>query len=217
MVFRDEFNSSALDGSRWSAAWDGITGIYGPVNSAETACYDSSNITFPGDGSLHFKLISKSASCKGAVRPYSGALIHSNAKYQYAYGYYEVRAYLPAATPGTIANWPAIWSDGQSWPTDGENDTMEGLSGQACYHFHSPSGSPGACAKGDFTGWHIFGSDWQPGSVTYYYDGVKVGQITSGITSSPEYLILDYTQGTWGGPTSIPAEMLVDYVRVWQH
>ncbi len=80
MVFRDEFNGSALDGSRWSAAWDGITGIYGPVNSAETACYDSSNITFPGDGSLHFKLISKSATCKGAVRPYSGALIHSNAK-----------------------------------------------------------------------------------------------------------------------------------------
>ncbi len=222
LIFRDEFNGTSLDSSKWSAAWDSITGIYGPVNTAETACYDSSNIVLPGDGSLHLQLESKQATCKGASRPYSGALIHSNAKYQFTYGYYEVRAFLPAASNGAIANWPAAWNNGQSWPADGENDTMEGLSGKACYHFHyavdsNTAGDTGACANGSFTGWHIFASDWEPGSVTYYYDGVQVGQITSGITSSPHYLILDYTQGSWGGPASVPAEMQIDYVRVWQH
>ena len=222
LIFGDEFNGTSLDSSNWSAAWDGITGIYGPVNTVETACYDSSNIIFPGDGSLHLQLESKPQSCKGTTRPYSGALIHSNSKYQFTYGYYEVRAYLPAASSGAIANWPATWNNGQSWPTDGENDTMEGLSGNACYHFHyavdnNTAGNIGACANGTFTGWHIFASNWEPGSITYYYDGVKVGQINTGITSSPHYLILDYTQGGWGGPTLVPAEMQIDYVRVWQH
>ncbi len=222
LVFRDEFNNNALDTSKWSAAWDNITGIYGPVNGAETACYDSSNVIFPGDGSLHLQLESKQAFCKGASRPYSGALIHSNTKYQFTYGYYEVRAFLPAASNGTIANWPAVWSDGQNWPVDGENDTMEGLSGKACYHFHyaidsNTAGDIGACANGTFTGWHVFASDWEPGSITYYYDGIQVGQITTGITSSPHYMILDYTQGSWGGLTSVPAEMQIDYARIWQH
>lgn len=216
MVFSDEFNGSALDSSRWTPGWFG-TGITGPVNSSETACYDSSQVTVPGDGSLHIALSSKSVTCGGTSRPYAGGLISSNGKFQYTYGYFEVRAYLPAASTGAIANWPATWNDGQSWPADGENDTMEGLGGQACYHFHSPSGGPGACASGNYSGWHTFGSDWQAGSVTYYYDGVKVGQITTGITSSPHYLILDYTQGGYGGPTVVPALMLVDYARVWQH
>ena len=215
-VFGDEFNGTSLDTSKWTRGWFG-TGITGPVNSAETACYDDSLVTVPGDGSLHLPLISKSSTCGGTARPYSGALVSSTGKFQYTYGYYEVRAYLPAASTGAIADWPAVWSDGQSWPTDGENDTMEGLGGQACYHFHFPAGGPGACANGNYTGWHIFGSDWEAGSVTYYYDGVKVGQITTGITASPQYLILDYTQGQYGGPTSVPALMQVDYVRVWQH
>jgi hypothetical protein len=46
---------------------------------------------------------------------------------------------------------------------------------------------------------------------------VKVGQITTGITSAPQYLILNNTQGSYGGPTNVPVTMLVDYVRVWQH
>ncbi len=215
LIFSDEFNSTTLDTSKWTPNWFG-TGITGPVNSAETACYDSSQVSVPGDGSLHLPLISKSQTCGGAVRPYTGALVSSNGKFQYTYGYFEVRAYLPASSTGVIANWPAVWSDGQSWPTDGENDTMEGLGGLACYHFHSPLGGPGACASGNYTGWHIFASDWEPGSVTYYYDGVKVGQITTGITTSPQYLILNNTQGSYGGPTLVPVVMLVDYVRVWQ-
>ena len=98
-------------------------------------------------------------------------------------------------------------------------DIMEGLGGgKACWHFHSPSGGPGGCAPGDFTGWHTYGAEWKPGSVTYYYDGKQVGQITTGITSSPMYVILNNGVSTeHGGPTVTPADMMTDYVRVWQH
>ena len=216
MIFSDEFNSTAVNTAIWTPGWFG-TGITQPVNTSETACYDSKQISEPGDGYLHLHLISQSETCGGVTRPYTGSLMSSNGHFQYTYGYLEVRAYIPPVTSGssTIANWPAIWSDGQSWPTDGENDTMEGLSGQACFHFHSPSGAPGNCVSGTFTGWHTFGSDWEPGVVTYYYDGIQVGQITSGITTSPQYFLLDNTTSP-GSPTTVPADMQIDYVRVWQ-
>ena len=55
---------------------------------------------------------------------------------------------------------------------------MEGLSGVICWHFHDPLGGPGGCDTAITPGWHTFASDWQPGSVTYYYDGQDVGSIT---------------------------------------
>jgi beta-glucanase (GH16 family) len=95
---------------------------------------------------------------------------------------------------------------------------MEGLSGKAGWHFHSPAGGPGATSPADFTGWHTYGALWEPGSVTYYYDGVEVGKIASGITSSPMYLILNNgISDSIGGPTHVGSEMLVDYVHVYSH
>jgi beta-glucanase (GH16 family) len=223
LIFNDEFNGTSLNTSIWTPGWFG-TGITGPVNVAETTCYSPSNVQLPGDGNLHLSLIQQSETCFGGEEPLTGALISSNPDdgvaghvgFQYTFGYMEVGVYLPPSSTGVIANWPAAWSDGQSWPTDGENDTLEGLSGSPCFHFESPAGNPGGCAVGNYSGWHTFGSDWKPGSVTYYYDGVKVGEITTGITSAPQYLILENTQGSYGGVTVTPATMLVDYIRVWQ-
>jgi beta-glucanase (GH16 family) len=219
----DEFNGTALSADTWQAGWFG-SGITGPASPSEQACYSPANVTFPGDGTVHLKLTSTPATCGGSTRPYTGALLSSNPTdgrasggYQYTYGALEARVYVPAS--GTqVANWPAIWTDGQSWPTGGEDDVLEGLSGQACFHFHSAAGGPGSCASGNFTGWHTFGSDWEPGSVTYYYDGVEVGRITTGVTAAPMYLILTNTvSGSPGATTVAPADMQVDYVRVWQH
>jgi Glycosyl hydrolases family 16 len=222
MTFDDEFNGNSLNTSTWTPGWFGA-GVTSPTNSSETACYDASQVSEPGDGYLHLHLVARRERCNGNTYSYTGSLVSTNPSdgvaghigFQFTYGYVEWHVYLPAASAGVIANWPGVWSNGQSWPTDGENDTMEGLSGQACYHFLSPAGGPGGCATGDYTGWHIFATDWEPGVVTYYYDGVQVGQITSGITSAPQYLIMDNTTNA-SSPTAVPADMLIDYVRVWQ-
>jgi beta-glucanase (GH16 family) len=96
-------------------------------------------------------------------------------------------------------------------------DVLEGLSGSACYHFHSSSGGPGGCA-GVLTGWHVFGALWQKGSVTYYYDGRQVGRITTGITGSPMYLILNHAVGgCCAGPKLVPTTVYVDYVHVYSN
>jgi beta-glucanase (GH16 family) len=146
-------------------------------------------------------------------------MVNTDGKYTFTYGAFEARIWVPSDANGSIADWPAFWADGQNWPTTGEIDTFEGLSGTACWNFHSASSAPGGCSDGTWTGgWHTFAADWEPGSITYYYDGVQVGQVTSAVTSAPMYLILDLAvSGTYGGQTVVPATMMVDYVRVWQH
>jgi beta-glucanase (GH16 family) len=52
-------------------------------------------------------------------------------------------------------------------------------------------------------------------SIQWYYDGTLVGQVTTNITSSSMYLILDNEMGQWGGPTLPPADIEVDYVHVY--
>jgi hypothetical protein len=217
LVLDSEFTGSSLPAD-WQTGWFG-SGVTGGVNSGEEDCYSPNNITFPGDGTLHINLTATSSTCDGSTKPYTTGLVTTNPDdgrtgpgFQYTYGVLEARVYVPAN--GTqIANWPAVWTDGQSWPADGEDDVMEGLSGKACWHFHDPQGGPGGCDTTLTPGWHTFASDWQPGSLTYYYDGVEVGSITTGIASAPMYIILG--NGVDPGNTA-PDSMQVQYVRVWQ-
>ncbi|MEY2513488.1 MAG: hypothetical protein QOJ89_846 [bacterium] len=221
----DEFNGTALDTTIWRPGWFSST-VSSPVNpDGESACYNANNVTFPGDGAVHLKITAAASTCAGVTRPYTGAMLSSNyadgrasGGYEYAYGALEARVYLPAYGGTKVANWPAVWTDGHSWPSQGENDVLEGLGGDACWHFHSSAGGPGGCAAGNFSGWHTFASDWAPGSVTYYYDGIKVGTITTGITSYAHFLLLTNTVSSWPGATTVaPADMQVDYIRIWQH
>ncbi|MGV9271444.1 glycoside hydrolase family 16 protein [Kitasatospora sp. NPDC003701] len=216
-VFADEFNGSSVDSAKWTPNWFGCqTCTTQPVNpDIELAAYAPSQSTV-GGGSLHLNIAQQPTTVNGKTYPYRSGMLSSNGKAEFTYGAFEARIHLPAAG-SQIANWPAFWTDGHNWPADGEMDVMEGLGGQACYHYHSPSGGPGGCATGDYSGWHTYGAEWKPGSVTYYYDGKQVGQITTGISSSPQYLILNNAVWSGGGPSAVPADMQVDYVRVWQH
>src|ERR1700759_4226422 len=228
LIFDDEFNASKLDTSKWSTGWL-ASGITAPVNSFERECYDPAQVT-EGDGSLNLSLITKTESCDIADPQYASGIVNTNGKFSYTYGFLQARVWLPAVTgnPSQVADWPAVWTDGQNWPADGEDDIMEGINGHACAHFHSAV-SPGGVAAAHGTaevsarsgcvneiltgGWHTFGANWESGSVTYYYDGKDIGSVTSGVTSAPMFLILNYAAGA---PYQSPSTMKVDYVRVWQ-
>jgi methionine-rich copper-binding protein CopC len=222
LKFADDFSGMSLNTAIWRPGWFG-SGVTGPATQYEQDCYDAANVRFHGDGSVDLGATPKPSSCGGSDRPYTGALLSSNPSdgrtaggYQFTYGVVEARVHLPAAGL-QIANWPAVWTDGQHWPADGEDDVMEGLDGRACFHFRTSQRGPPTCIPGDDTGWHTFASDWEPGSVTYYYDGAAVGRITVNVTGAPMYLVLAYTVSpTIGGPTVLPSAMSVDYIRVWQ-
>jgi hypothetical protein len=217
LKFGDEFSGTSLNSAEWSTGWYG-SGVTPPVNSIEKDCYDPAEVS-EGGGVLSLSLVQKSENC-GGQKDYAGGLVSTMGKFSFTYGFVETRLWLPGVpgNPGDIANWPGLWTDGRNWPEDGEIDVAEGIHGQVCGHFHgpdNPSGVSVGCPSVNYTnGWHTFAVNWEPGSITYYYDGVDIGNLTSGITSAPMFIVL---QNAAGGDLSMPATEKVDYVRVWQH
>ncbi len=214
LVFNSEFTGTSLNASQWSTGWFGA-GITKGINSAEIECMDPSQVVVSG-GALQLTAIHQSETCGGVTQPYTSGMVTTDGRFSFTYGYMEARIWMPGN--GSVADWPGFWADGQSWPTDGEIDVAEGLGGTVQGHFHFAGGTDGPIVgPGNYTGgWHTFAADWEPGSITYYYDGIKIGTFTSGITSAPMYLILDLALSN--GPSVVaPATMKVAYVRVWQH
>jgi beta-glucanase (GH16 family) len=219
LVFDDEFNGTSL-GSDWIVGLRGNGGeLETPTNPQDLAAYSSTQVKVGGGVLTLTAARSAGVVVNGNRYSYVSGAISTTDKRTFTYGYFEARLYFPGGT-GLIYNWPAFWLDGRDWPTDGELDVVEGLDGLAAYHFHSDAGGPGAHVTGNFTGWHTYGADWEPGSVTFYYDGREVGRITDGVTSQPMALLIDYAVSPpdlFGGAVVAPASMEVDYVRVWQH
>ena len=221
LKFDGEFNGTSLDTTKWSTGWYG-SGITAPANNQEDDCYDPAQVA-EGGGVLSLALTQKSENC-GDNEPYATGLVSTAGKFSFTYGFVQARVWLPAVpgSPGEVANWPGVWADGQNWPEDGEIDIAEGIGGQVCAHFHNAAvpdgigvGGGSGCASGNYAGgWHTFAADWEPGVITYYYDGVDIGRVTSGVTSAPMFLILDYAVL---GDAHAPATMKVEYMRVWQH
>ncbi len=217
-IFRDDFNGTALDRSKWRPNWLAGTddAVTKPVNSNEQSCYDPAQVTVGGGTSTSTRSRRSCRASNGVTYAYASGLVESAGHFTFTYGKVEARIYVPPGSSGA-ANWPAFWTNGTgTWPITGELDVMEGLEGHACWHFHSTLGGPGGCAPlASPSGWHTFAADWEPGSVTYFYDGTQVGRITSGITASPMYVILNLAVSqSISPPVQLPSEMLVDWVRV---
>jgi hypothetical protein len=239
LVLRDEFDGTALNRNLWTPRWFGTEGKPShPVNSSESACYDPNNVTVR-DGYVRFYAEQRTCVADdGKVFNYaSGAMFSNGLWQQFRPGMWvEARMYLPPNQDPTVSgvgscglNWPAFWTNGTSWPADGELDVMECLghgdwtppSDNVEAHTHYIGGDPGLRpaawtnkmpATAD--GWHTFGAHRRTdGQVDFYYDGVKIGTLPLPPTS-PHYLGTGL--GISGTRTVVPWEIRVDHVRVWK-
>lgn len=192
-----------------------------------------------------------------SAKDYTSARIRTTtateALFNSTYGYIEARMSLP----GTKGAWPAFWMLPQStdiyggWPVSGEIDIMEtcgafsdGVNNQACGTLHW--GAPDHVYKGsgyvdlasDYTYFHTYAVDWQPGQITWYYDGKAINTLSnweSGFSGAsdtlsfdapfdqPFYILLNLAvdSGQFGGNINKATfeediNMYVDYVRVYQ-
>ena len=170
---------------------------------------------------------------------YTSASLITKGKFDFTYGRIEARAKLPTG-PGT---WPAIWTlgadiDQVSWPRCGEIDIMEFLGREgnlihgtahwanADRHHDSQTATfPLATAATDF---HLYAVEWSPTQLRFFVDTTnyltvplyKADANNDNPFRHPQYLILNLALGgDWGktiAPATTPAQLLIDYVRIYK-
>lgn len=233
LVFADEFNGASLDTLKWIDAYP-----WGRTHNHD-AYMASSNVLFPGDGSVTLKAERKA---QGGEAFTSGVISSGYSLGKFDGGYFEARMLLPT-TPGS---WPAFWGLDSGWPP--EADIMEfplttnsGANGypntdyHTAWHYKNPSGgnSAGAgrvnpsSASALNTAWHTFGMEWvSDTSAAFFFNGTRVSSFSDAAAISQMtsmYLIFNYAVGGWPGTPSLtqwPAahsdETKIDWVRVYQ-
>jgi beta-glucanase (GH16 family) len=157
-----------------------------------------------------------------------------NVTFAQTYGRFEARIKMP---PGT-GLWPAFWLLGDNidvvgHPESGEIDVVEVLgrnTREVEQHAHGPYlefGSEFTLPEGQsVTDWHTYAVQWSSDAIEWQVDGATTRTLTREDAGSrwvfdhPFYILLNLAVGgNWPGApnadTVFPAQMLVDYVRVY--
>jgi beta-glucanase (GH16 family) len=191
------------------------------------------------DGYLHI------TARKDAAGDWTSARLLSQGLQSFQYGRIEARVQLPTGAGVWPAFWMLGTDiDTKAWPACGELDIMENIGTKEPGTVHGSvhgTGFTGTLlgtayqlpnAQTFAAGFHTFGLIWSPGKVQYYVDDptniyatYTPASLPSGAVwpfdSGKYFIILNLAiGGDWPGPpaanTPNPAEMLVDYVRVYQ-
>jgi beta-glucanase (GH16 family) len=162
-------------------------------------------------------------------------------KVDFTYGKVETRVHLPIM-PGAF---PAFWmlptdSPYGGWPNGGEIDIVEyqsvwekpgGIATPGSLHFQNHNGgnsmSYHPTTGTPVTGWHVYGMEWTPDSISFYRDYQLYGTYTppdktpaNWPYNQPFHLIANLAiQPSWGSPpnaTTDHMDMYIDWIRVSQ-
>ncbi len=242
LTFDDEFNSLSL--------WNGTSGTWD--TTAQYATWNGSGFSLPSNGEQEWYINSNYAPT-ASVQPwtvnngvmtiaaapasseissliggyqYTSGSVNTSESFSQTYGYFEMRAQLPAGQ----GLWPAFWllPENGSWPP--EIDAMEMLGNDPSVYYTSIHSGTAAnevnagqadTVANTSTGYHTFGVDWEPDYITYYFDGQQVYKVaTPSDMNSPMYMIANLAVGgAWpgnaDGTTHFPAQMNVDWIRAY--
>lgn len=236
LVWSDEFEEPAgtpLDESRW--AFD-VGGAGWGNDQLEHNTDRTDNVFHDGDGHLVIR---------GQIEDYEGnAYTSGRIKTQDRFDFQYGRVVASIKLPKGSGVWPAFWLlgadiDTVGWPSCGEIDIME-LRGEEPWKVagtvHGPGysggdsvGAPYELSEGDFSdGYHVFAVEVDPEHITWTVDGnvfqtVRPGDLpanTPWVFDNAFFILLNVAiGGNYVGPvddSALPAEMLVEYVRVYQ-
>jgi beta-glucanase (GH16 family) len=243
LIWSEEFSGPAGSSPNQNN-WNFDTGGKGWGNE-ELESYTSrpQNASLDGQGDLVITARSESyTGSDGIPRKYTSARLQTLQKFQFQYGLVEARIWVPAGQ----GLWPAFWLLGaegyessNSWPACGEIDAMEVLGSEpnvvnGTLHGPWPSEPKGIGGTAESptplsSGFHVYGVEWAPQRISFLLDGVVYKTITPADLppgsawpfDHPFFVLLNLAVGgDWPGSpnasTQFPAQMLVDWVRVWQ-
>jgi beta-glucanase (GH16 family) len=224
LVWSDEFNGSI--GPDWVFETGG-----GGWGNNEKQYYQQQNATV-SNGIL--AITARKESVGGM--PYTSARMITAGRKSFQYGRIEARI----KTPKGQGLWPAFWMLGANigdpafgWPKCGEIDIMEQINNDATTlgtpHWDNNGWvyQPGSTPT-NTTDYHIFSVTWDSSAIKWFVDGIQYHtlNIQNNVNSTEEFhkpffiLLNVAVAGNLPGQTvdesRLPAQMLVDYVRVYQ-
>ena len=232
LIWSDEFDGPAASppDPLW---WSHEIGGHGWGNG-ELQFYtnDLANASLDGRGNLAIRALRSGDAI-------TSARLITKARFEFQHGRLEARALLPSG-PGI---WSAIWMlgsdiDAVGWPACGEIDVMENLGAEPRRVFgtvHCPGHfGRGGIRADDVTRqlppgtFRLFAVDWGPRSIVWSIDGreyhsVSAAQLDSSwVFNHPFYILVNLAVGgSLGGAvsdrTQFPAELKIDYLRVYEH
>lgn len=239
LVWSDEFD---YEGAPDPAKWGFETGNHQWFNNELQAYTDRLENAFVKDGKLMIRALKE----QDGERQYTSARMTTYGKQSWQYGYFEIKAKLP----GGKGSWPAFWfladsiNEGTPWPLCGEIDMMEHTllnKDDVVYSLHSRKHnhtrhdtkqySTSVHKEGVCESSHVYGLEWTPEYVEYFFDGESVCKYNKTDDAEdqtqeawpfdqPFYMLLNIAVGGFmGGPVAdeeLPFVMELDYVRVYQ-
>jgi beta-glucanase (GH16 family) len=242
-TFKDDFNGSSLDTSKWVAQRTDLSGF---SDAKQNGCYlnDRDNISV-SNGTL--KLTSRKESPFTCRSPsgdfstrYTGGMVSTYGRFAQTYGRFEVRARMwSTRLPGlqtALWLWPVNANRYGDWPASGEIDFAEMYSSWPnrpvpYIHYNGDDQDPNAtntnCGVGKFSDWHTYAVEWTASSIRVIYDGttclVDVWDPEEPLTNPEPFnhpFILALTQGLGKdfdqSTTPLPATTEIDHVRIWK-
>ena len=232
-AFEDNFSS---DLSQWNV-W------YGGAFNNELQLYKASNLSLT-NGNLVITAIKETVT--GPTNPfdptpktfdYTSGRIESATNFSASAATPEVRMMARIKLPSGYGMWPAFWSYGDPWPTQGEIDILEArgqedLKYQTNYFYgRAPNRNQVRGAEGYITTnvsmqncYHVYEMTWSQNDLKFYFDGVLVktnsgGQV-SNLFGKTERITLNLAVGGLFFSNLNPSliqtgTMYVDWVKVF--
>jgi beta-glucanase (GH16 family) len=232
-IFEDNFET---DLSKWNI-W------YGGAYNNELQLYQAQNMTL-SSGIL--SIAAKEETVVGPTRPedtiprtfnFTSGRIECKTNVSANNTTPKVRMIARIKLPAGYGMWPAFWSYGDDWPTNGEIDILEAKGHEPFvystnYFYGRRAGVP---LNGNFTKvitsnvslvdcYHVYEVIWQKGSLTFLLDGqvvdTKTGGYVGNLFGKVERVTLNLAVGGdyVGNPPAssiVAGTMLVDYVKVF--
>ncbi len=228
LTFLDDFNS-------FSASPDGSTGLWRTTydwgnrtlgSNGEQQYYSDSSVGVNPFSISNGVLDIRAAPGGNPLNlPYNSGAITTEVSFSQLYGYFEIRAELPAGQ----GLWPAFWllPADHSWPP--ELDIFEVLGNSPTTLYFSTHSSVQATQGTTLTvadvskGFHTYGVMWGPQEVDLYIDGIETAAMpTPADMNKPMYMLANlavggYWPGSPNASTPFPADMLIDYVHAYAY
>jgi beta-glucanase (GH16 family) len=206
----------------------------------ELACYTKRAENVSQDGLGHLRIAAYydpgNTYCANGPNDYTSARLDSRLLKTFQYGRIEARVKLPTAA----GSWPALSLVGfpGTWPSAGEVEIVQSRPGaapdQLSLGLNADTGSGAFWAQrfdvpaplSTWGDWHTYGIDWRQDQIDFQIDGVtQWTRSPADLREGDKWefnntfgLLLNVAVGSLGGtpdPAQYPAEMLVDWVRVY--